>query len=202
MEAAGITTDGMATDTERYIMNGYVIDSPTTVDLTTLSHTDFTTRLSLLLNTYWQIGFGPTHFADSLQNKSTGVALSYDQGSRIDEIPICTTSWGWFATLMVSSVLLLLASIASIIWDGRSISPNVLGFASSVLKESNRIRLHDMPADMPHVRPSASVQELVRKLGSVMVVMQDTKPEDPVGRIELGADHPGVKKLEVGRGYY
>jgi hypothetical protein len=202
MEAAGITTDGVATDTERYIMNGYVIDSPTTVDLTTLSHTDFTTRLSLLLNTYWQIGFGPTHFADSLQNKSTGVALSYDQGSRIDEIPICTTSWGWFATLMVSSVFLLLASIASIIWDGRSISPNVLGFASSVLKESNRIRLHDMPADMPHVRPSASVQELVRKLGNVMVVMQDTKPEDPVGRIELGADHPGVKKLEVGRGYY
>jgi hypothetical protein len=43
---------------------------------------------------------------------------------------------------------------------------------------------------------------LVRKLGNVVVVMQDTKPEDPVGRIELGADHPGVKKLEVGRGYY
>jgi hypothetical protein len=103
---------------------------------------------------------------------------------------------------MVSSVFLLLASIASIIWDGCSISPNVLGFASSVLKESNHIRLHDMPADRPHVRPSASVQELVRKLGNVMVVMQDTKPEDPVGRIELGADHPGVKKLEVGRGYH
>jgi len=202
MEAAGTTTDGVATDTERYIMNGYVIDSDTTVDLTTLSHTDFTTRLSLLLNTYWQIGFGPTHFADSLQNKSTGVALSYNQGSRIDEIPICTTSWGWFAALMVSSAFLLLASIASIIWDARSISPNVLGFASSVLKENNHIRLHDMPADMPHVRPSASVRELVRKLGNVVVVMQDVKPEDPVGRIELGADHPGVKKLEVGRGYY
>jgi hypothetical protein len=202
MEAAGSTTDGVATDTERFIMNGYVIDSDTTVDLTAISHTDFMTRLSLLLNTYWQIGFGPTHFADSLQNKTLGLALSYDKGSRIDEIPICTTSWGWFAALMVSSVFLLLASILSIIWDARSISPNVLGFASSVLKESNHIRLHDMPADMPHVRPSASVRELVRKLGNVVVVMQDTKPEDPVGRIELGADHPGVKKLEVGRGYY
>jgi len=204
MAAAGVgsTTDGVATDTERFIMNGYVIDSNTTVDLTAISHTDFTTRMSLLLNTYWQIGFGPTHFADSLMNKTAGLALSYDKGLRIDQIPICTTSWGWFAVLMVSCVFLLLASILSIIWDARSISPNVLGFASSVLKESNHIRLHDMPADLPHVRPSAGVRELVRKLGNVVVVMQDTKPEDPVGRIELGADHPGVKKLEVGRGYY
>jgi hypothetical protein len=99
---------------------------------------------------------------------------------------------------MVSSGFLLVAAISSIIWDALTISPNLLGFASSVLKESSDLHFSDK---LP-MRPSASVTERIRTLGDVMVMMQDAKPLDPVGKIELGTVHPGAKKLEVGRSYY
>jgi hypothetical protein len=193
LEASGALANNVATDTERYIMYGFVIDSDINVNLAAISHSDFTTRLSLLFNTYWQIGFGPSNFTTPLRPQLSANTVD-GPGSRIDHYEISITSWGWFAALMVSCGFLLMASIASIISDARTISPHVLGFAHSVVRKSKHV-------PMPPVRPAASGAERIRALGEVRVMMQDFKPKEHVGQIALGTVHPGAKKLEVGRSY-
>jgi hypothetical protein len=70
---------------------------------------------------------------------------------------------------MLYSVFLLLASIFSIWWDARIVSPDVLGFASSVVQKSKYVQL-------PPVDNAAGGVERTRALGDVRVMMQDVKP--------------------------
>jgi hypothetical protein len=193
LTASGAITNDVATDTERYLMYGKVIDSDTSVNLTTLSSSLFSTRLSILMNTFWQISFGPDDFTSPLINSTSNNTVLGD-GARIDNFEIYRTSWGWFAALIVCSVFLLSAGVASVIWDARTISPHVLGFASNVVRKTKHVHL-------PPVGPAASGAERVRALGEVRVMMQDIKPKYAVGRMVLGTVGPDAQRLQVGRSY-
>jgi hypothetical protein len=192
LTASGAITNDVATDTERYLMYGKVIDSDTSVNLTTLSSSLFSTRLSILMNTFWQISFGPDDFTSPLVSSMSNTVLG--DGARIDNLEIYRTSWGWFAALIVCSVFLLSAGVASIIWDARTISPHVLGFASNVVRKTKHVHL-------PPVGPAASGAERVRALGEVRVMMQDIKPKYAVGKMVLGTVGPDTQRLQVGRSY-
>jgi hypothetical protein len=201
---SGYTNDSKptATDTERYLMSrGNIGSSNPRMNLTTVDLSSFTTNLAFLMNTFWSIGFAPTNLTAVLINSATrefnpglNTKLSLIPASKIDEHDVFQTNWGWLAALMLCSVFLLLAGIFSIWWDARTVSPDVLGFASSVVRKSKYVQL-------PSVDNAASGAERVRALGDVRVMMQDVKPLAPVGRIALGTAHPNAKRLEPGRSY-
>jgi len=108
--------------------------------------------------------------------------------------PIYAVSWGWIAALFTCSGILLLAGVASMIMDLRTIVPDMLGFASSLARKSRYV-------DLPKVNSSMSGAERARLLGDHRVMIQDVKPEAPVGRVALGSAHAMAKRLEKGRLY-
>ena len=194
-----------ATDTERYLANyGSLDGSRPRINLTDLDNVTLSTKLGFLMNTFWSIGFTPLNLTSLFYNSSTEpinanmsstpVPISYGEGVKIDSHNIYITRWGWLAALMICSAFLLLAGIFSIWWDARTVSPDVLGFASSVVRKSKYVQL-------PPVASAASGAERARVLGEVRVMMQDVKPSAPVGRIALGTAHPNAKRLMPGRSY-
>jgi hypothetical protein len=196
-----------ATDTERYLMNYGVLDeSNPRMNLTSIDNTSFSYNLAFLMNTFWTIGFAPVNltnlffnsttepFNPLLSSANTPVPVSYGNGIKIDSHDIYITRWGWLAALMICSSFLLLAGVFSIWWDARTVSPDVLGFASSVVRKSKYVQL-------PPVASAASGAERARVLGDVRVMMQDVKPTAPVGRIALGTAHPNAQRLQLGRSY-
>ena len=76
----------------------------------------------------------------------------------------------------------------------QTISPDVLGFASTVIRKSKYVKL-------PPVGSAASGAERARALGDIKVMMQDVKPNDPVGRIALGTADSKAARLQPRRSY-
>ena len=162
-----------------------------------LSNFDFTSRLSLLINTYWQLGFGPT-VQDSGLYHATAELYGYNVQNRtavvLSSYPVSGISIGWLSVLFICSTVLLLASIMSMIMDAHTIVPDMLGYASTLARKSKYV-------DLPKVNSSMSGAERARKLGDHRVMMQDVKPDAPVGRVALGKATPEAKRLEKGRDY-
>jgi hypothetical protein len=196
------------TSTELYLYNQTPPGSQLYgVDLTVVDHDYFVSNLEFMMNTYWIIGFAPKSISIINVNGSSEVASGgnslpplvppevYAHGVRIQPLAMFVTQWGWLAALIICSTTLLFAGIFSIWWDARTVSPDVLGFASSVVRKSRYVQL-------PKVDTVASGAERARKLGEVRVMMQDVKPAAKVGRIALGTAHPNAKRLVPGRKYY
>lgn len=173
------------------------------IDLTALPQDFVEYKLAVLMNTWWTIGFSPANFTTPLSNSTdnpqlsnTGVEIpiSWGRAVIINSNSMFVTRWGWLAVLILCSTALLLAGIFSILWDARTVSPDVLGFASSVVRKSKYVQL-------PKVNSAASGAERARALGEVRVMMQDVKPTAEVGRIALGTAHANAQKLTLGRIY-
>jgi hypothetical protein len=198
---------GAFMDTAGTILDSYLYDptnvsslfnNPSGMTILNISNSDFTARLSLLINTYWQLGYGPTVQDGGLDHTTANSYYTYTvQNSTADVTasnPVYAVSWGWIAVLFICSGILLLAGVASMIMDSRTIVPDILGFASSLARKSRYV-------DLPKVNSSMSGAERARLLGDHRVMMQDVKPEAPVGRVALGSAHATAKRLEKGRLY-
>lgn len=103
--------------------------------------------------------------------------------------------WRWVSVLLVSVVVLLVVGIASIIIESFLIAPDVLGYASSLARNNRYLHLPKTAAN------PMSGPERARTLGAVSVMIQDVKPDKPVGKIALGLHHDRAEKLKPGRLY-
>jgi hypothetical protein len=198
---------GVFMDTAGSVLDSYLynpanitglFNNNVTTSIMNVSTADFSQRLGLLVNTYWQLGFGPT-VQDSGLNHETATSMYiytvHEVPAKVDSTKtVYAISWGWIAALFVCSGILLIASVASMIMDSRTIVPDMLGFASSLARKSKYV-------DLPKVNSSMSGAERARLLGDHRVMMQDVKPEAPVGRVALGSAHAKAKRLEKGRPY-
>lgn len=204
---SGTTNHLVLTNAELYLYNQTPPGSQVYgVDFTVVPHDTFVSSLAFMMNSFWTIGFAPKSISVINVNGSSEVASggnslpalvppeSYAFGIKIQPQAMFITSWGWLAALIICSTILLLAGILSIWWDARTVSPDVLGFASSVIRKSKYVQL-------PKVEGTASGAERARALGEVRVMMQDVKPTAEVGRIALGTAHPHAKRLVPGRNY-
>jgi hypothetical protein len=198
--ASSVSSEGVLTLAEKYIFDpGFVINSaPSTApNLATIPLPKFQQRLALVLNTYWQAGMAPVEQTTQVNISSpyttpkNATDATYTQGYDAYQV-----SWGWIAVLFISSVILLAAGIASIIFDMRTIGPDVLGFASSLTRNNKYM---DLPKDKDHGTMSGA--ERTRALGDVKVMMQDVKPGAPVGKIALGTVSEGTRRLARDRVY-
>jgi len=188
---------GDYTFTERYIQDpGDVMDSHTSSspNLSAVTPQDFRQRFSLLLNTFWQAGFDPA-------NQTVGVGTESNVGTVVSTPAtyqytqqVYRTSWAWLAVLFASSVILLVAGVAGVIWDSRIIGPDILGFASSLTRNNKYM-------DLPKGDSTMGGAERARMLRDVEVMIQDVKAGSEVGKIALGTVSESTQKLKPGRLY-
>ena len=181
--------------TERYILDPDHLDQE--YDAFNITQTvplpQFQARLALLLNTYWQAGFGPTEqTTGNLPDNIAGLVTTVANSTLAQDV--YATNWGWLATLIICSVVLLVFGVAGAVWDAQTIGPDVLGFASGIIRHSKYI-------DLPKGDSTMTGAERARMLADVRVMMQDVKGDREVGRIALGTVGEGAQRLKRGRLY-
>ncbi|CAK7212230.1 hypothetical protein SBRCBS47491_001387 [Sporothrix bragantina] len=100
----------------------------------------------------------------------------------------------YLALLYICSIALLILGIASVIIESRVVAPDILGYASTVARNSRYLHL-------PATAPGMSGADRVRKFGGTVVMMQDVKKDADVGRIALGNKKEDSAKLRTDRTY-
>lgn len=186
--------------TERYIFD----PSPAAMDeldpdkgfsLLEVSQNDFTQRLAMAVNTFWTIGFAPMYITGNLSliNDPEVAILDADAVGGVYS-DIYAYSPAWTGVLFLCSIILILFGITNVIWESRTVGPNVLGFASSIVRNSRYI-------DAPRISSAMSGPEKARLLGDLKVMMQDVRAGDEVGKIALGTVSEGAQRLRSGRLY-
>lgn len=164
---------------------------------------DFTANLALLLNTFYQSGRGPSAyindpmvpgFDDDFNIAANGIAQNVT-AAYLNYSDIVAISPAWLTVFLFADVVLLVFALADIIWEARTISPDFLGFASSVVR-SNKSLKKKLLGDT-----ALSGVEKARALASKVVMLQDVKATSEVGKIVLGEATDMSKRLERGRMY-
>ena len=107
---------------------------------------------------------------------------------------IYVVSGGWLALYVACSAILLLAGAASVALECFTVAPDVLGYVSTVARNSRYLHL-------PKTNSAMSGGERARTLGGVEVMMQDVKANADIGRIALGMKHDAATRLQPGRLY-
>ena len=189
---------GIATPAELYISNpntAGVNDGVTFPDiLATVSIQDFTTRLAILFNSYWQSGIAPYVQTGTKDMDAESVNDIRTTATVTNTNLVYQTNWGWLALLFVSSVILLVAGVAAAIWDSQTIGPDILGFASSMVRNNKYMKV-------PDVGIALSGPQRARMLGDVEVMLQDVRVGADVGKIALGTISAQSQRLQKGRPY-
>jgi len=103
--------------------------------------------------------------------------------------------WRWVAVLLTSVISLLLVGLASVFLESVLVAPDVLGYASTLARNSRYLHLPKTAA-----KPMSG-PERARAIGSVKVMIQDVKPDKNVGKIALGLKHDRAEPLKPGRLY-
>jgi hypothetical protein len=213
---------GIYTPTQFYLQDpgsAGVNDFGTSPDPSTLSITDFTSRLAILINSYWLAAVAPYDFTGTIKTGSVNdvVPLTVTATSTSTQ-SVYHTSWGWLTLLLFSAVLLLLGGVAGAFLDAKTIGPDIFGFASSLAHKNKYMKLdpEDAVADTGKVGGQKGVKKAAtsssvmggpqraRLLGDVRVMLKDVRPDKEVGKIALGTVDGfagGHERLRRGRLY-
>jgi hypothetical protein len=180
------------------------------VDLTNSSINSATIerRLGRLFNAYWQAGFAPM-YQTGFSEEPDKVALRLDNftigknhhnaatlnitATFTDTTPKYIVYFPWLGCLIACSVILLVIGVGGVIWEYSTVGPNILNFANSIVRQSQKVKL---PAGTP-----VSGQQRTRMVGDLRVMMQDVRPKAEVGKLALGTVSEKSQRLQQGRLY-
>lgn len=179
--ASGSAEKGSATMVELYLSNSTALLNPPAclTNLTTLTQFEFEQKLGILLNTFWHLGFGAMYQVgygvnDNYTARVTTTGTYVGAAHRIYKLNV-----PWLVTLFISSFTLLGAGIASAWWEHHTIGPDILGFASSLVRQSRYIT-------GPKGSTAESGSARTNRMKDHEVMMQDVKPDAAIGKIALG----------------
>lgn len=227
--AAGLQSSGSASATE-FFLNATdkppYARAPTDaiyVDLSHISPSDLSARLSLVFNTYFQLSLAPLAHAGGLPTDLSlygpdTIALPGDarnslppeeldaiirvpmvsravvaDRARMYQIYVC--NYGWLAALVVASSVLLLVGGAGLILGHRTFAPDMMGYVASMTYENPYVGL-------PKGGSVLDAMERARILRDVRVRIGDVRGGDGVGHVAfVGEGTKLVRGLEKGREY-
>ena len=118
-----------------------------------------------------------------------------DADHNYSTVQVYVINAAWLAVLFVCSGILLLVGVASVIIESRIVAPNTLGYVSTTVRNSRYLHL---PRPVPG---TMSGSERARANGEVVVMMQDVRGGQDVGKIALGLKHDKAEKVRPGRLY-
>jgi len=159
---------------------------------------EFGRRISYLFNTWMDLGNSVNYLTYSQESQ-------IPPGEEVDFITVNAThlyttaqvyhiSVGWVIGYFVCAGLLLIAGTLSVIVESMTVAPDVLGYVSTVARNSKYLQL-------PKTNSAMNGGERARVLGGTKVMMQDVKAKADVGRIALGLKHENAEPLKPGRLY-
>ncbi|KAI9891281.1 MAG: hypothetical protein M1814_002971 [Vezdaea aestivalis] len=160
---------------------------------------DVAERLTILLNTYWNLALAPSWQPNGLPTDPLAYTLLPGRPLNSTDIPpgapfiwnltqadhIVTRdnfrcNWGWFVVLVAASIIVMLCGICSAILAFKSFIPDILGYVSTLTR------------DNPHVPlpPGGTLLhglERAKLLKDLAVRIQDVTPQEPVGHVAFAA---------------
>lgn len=153
-----------------------------------INDTTFSSRLSVLFNTYWLTSQWYNEIVDHANtnltiyyNATTGDILpAYQQSTAtvVRQQPVYKANYVCISLLIVVSTILLLCAIASLLLRLFIIAPDILGFVSSLTRDSPYFE------PLPDAGSSLlSGPERARKLRDVKVQIADVRPSADVGHV-------------------
>jgi len=156
----------------------------------------FQNRLAMVLNTYLRASLNLTNNVGSdgllLDNRDsdwanlTGTWFEYTP-------PIYYLNWKWFYLYFISSLVLAGCALANIVLRCLIRIPDFLTSVSGLTRDSPFV-------DVPTPASILGGSERSRLLQDKLVMVQDVKPQDEVGRIAF-SDLPGKVHIQQGRLY-
>jgi len=159
---------------------------------------EFGRRISYLFNTWIDLGNTVNYLTYFQQSQ-------VEPGAEAEFITVKAThvytagevyyiSVGWVAGYFVCAGLLLIAGTLSVIIESMTVAPDILGYVSTVARNSKYLQL-------PKTNSAMNGGERARVLGGTKVMMQDVKAKADIGRIALGLKHENAEPLKSGRLY-
>lgn len=103
-------------------------------NLATVPIADFSLRLQQVLNAYWQGSFGPTSMMGTIN--TTSVLTRSATAKNVVWRNIYRCQWGWWLAYVFATTTLLTAAIASLTFDFVLKGPELLGYCSSLVRDS------------------------------------------------------------------
>ncbi|OIW29791.1 hypothetical protein CONLIGDRAFT_345385 [Coniochaeta ligniaria NRRL 30616] len=162
---------------------------------------DFELRFGYLFNTYLGLGYCPecvTLFKNwQTATQPAKVSKLYKTITAQVEFAndlIYVISGPWLAAFSVCAAILFLAGLAGVAVESMTVAPDVLGYVSTVARNSRYLQL-------PKTSSAMSGGERAKTVGGVRVMMQDVKGNANVGKIALGLKHEKAQRLVPGRLY-
>ena len=128
----------MSSAVELYIQDPNFIESGRllegTSNLASVPIADFSLRLQHVINTYWQGSFHPTSMMGTINTNS--VATKSTTAKNVVWRNIYRCQWGWWFAYVFSTTAMLTAAIASLTFDFLLKGPELLGYCSSLVRDS------------------------------------------------------------------
>jgi hypothetical protein len=190
---------------EKFLYDGLLLDDPLNrTEITLFNLSDVTTKddfqwyFGYCFNTWINLGYCPECIDAASYGYFPENRQKYYKNSEGSQITtgdyIYHTEGGWMALYFICTSLLLIAGVISVLLESMTVAPDVLGYVSSLARNSRYLHL-------PKTSSAMSGGERARKLGEFEVMMQDVKANAEVGRIALGLKHDGAQKLKPDRVY-
>ena len=132
------STPALSSIVELYIQDPNFIEirrfSKGTSNLASVPVADFSLRLQHVINTYWQGSFDPTSMMGNLDTES--VAMKSATAKNVVWRTVYRCQWGWWFAYVFSTTAMLAAAIASLTFDFLLKGPELLGYCSSLVRDS------------------------------------------------------------------
>ena len=132
------TADDISSALELYIQDPGFVESGGlangTSNLASVPIADFSLRLQHVINTYWQGSFDPTSMMGDIDAEA--VELISATGKNVVWRNVYRCQWGWWFAYVLATTAMLTAAIASLTFDCLLKSPELLGYCSSLVRDS------------------------------------------------------------------
>lgn len=200
--------------TERWIANPRTtfddkdIDSANAfVDVSSLSKEDFSKRLQMAMNTYWDATVGARYRDTNITLNKDGevcpdcTTLPFPVFFNTTEVTgvtfdgekyVCSVTFAAL-TIVISWILFMSAAISVVLAAGLIKAPDILGYISTYLR--------DNPYAGVVVPSNIDGLDTARLLGDVVVAVGDVKGENEVGHVAFASTDTGVRRLDRERLY-
>ena len=148
----------------------------------------FALRFAQLLNSYWTVGIAPYAVPGGLNvsvnstnaSPGSGYAVSSTEAQLQTTETVLICSRPWLAVLIISSLAMSAAGVATTIFNLLRRGPEILDSFTSYLRDSPFIHRDTGPS-------TEDGPEKARRLGSLKVMLGDVRPEEENGYIAIAA---------------
>ncbi|KAG9245589.1 hypothetical protein BJ878DRAFT_574744 [Calycina marina] len=155
---------------------------------------DFPVHLTTILNSIIQASQGnfTTYIKGGTALPASGNTTSTVSAQSTTSFPIFIVHWPWPSIFLLATKTMLVAAIAPAILHQNTLTPNYLGFVSSLSRESLYAQMPTGGADIDGMKRSKILRDLEVRLGDVGDVQENWQ-------VGVGAAL-GVGKLGIGTG--